>query len=79
MPVHRVWLALMGGFFLFWGGWELLELLGYVAEARFPWPLFILGLGGAFLVSALTGRGWCWGGEDEADAPSQTGRKDRGP
>lgn len=54
----RIWMGLMGAFFLAWGGWELGEMVGLVPEARFPWPLFIVLLGAAFLVGAATRRSW---------------------
>jgi hypothetical protein len=74
--MRNLWMGLMGAFFLAWGAWELGEMLGWVPEARFPWPLFIVLLGAAFLYGAATGRGWGWWGEDCAEhAPAEA----RGP
>lgn len=70
--MNRVFMVLMGGFFAVWGTWELLEMAGYVADARFPWPLIIIVVGVGMLVGAATGRGWgCWGADDRTREPGK--------
>lgn len=66
-------MAMAGLFLLTWGGWELLETLGVVAEARFPWQLFLVFIGAGMLLGALFGKGWGWmwcdDGEERREPP----------